>query len=65
MNISKVIASQVKLGYLVSVGTDTYRVNRWELLWEMARREYETELGVVSYNAYRRNLTELGVKLAY
>jgi hypothetical protein len=63
MNINKVIASQVRLGYLVAVGNDSYIVNKWELMWEMERRKEETELSVVSYKEYSRRLEELGVKL--
>jgi hypothetical protein len=63
MNIERVIASQVRLGYLVAVGTDSYRVNKLELMWEMERRKEETKLSVVSYNGYRGRLEELGVNL--
>ena len=62
MNISKVIASQVNLGYITQVGEDSYRVNEWAFRWEMARREDETGLGVVRYKEYRNRIENLGVK---
>ena len=64
MNISKVIASQVKLGYITQVDEDSYKINEGEFRWEMARREDETGLSVVSCSEYRNRLVELGIMLA-
>ena len=63
MNINKVIASQVKLGYLIPCEAGSYRVNNEEMMWEMERRSYATELGTVSYEAYVGKLVELGIKI--
>jgi hypothetical protein len=63
MNIDKVIASQVNLGYLIPCGADSYRVDREAMMWEMDRRSYGTELVEVSFAEYKRKLGELGIKV--
>jgi hypothetical protein len=63
MNIEKIIASQVKLGYLIPAKNGSYRINKEEFYWEMARRVSDTELETVSVKEYREKLGGLGVWL--
>lgn len=63
MKRNNVIESQIRLGYLVQVTGDSYRINRQELEWEMERRLEDTDLSIVSCGAYRRKLVTLGVNL--